>query len=74
MKKSFEIQTGAEMYFVDLAITCFLNSLKDEVQDENMRNLFSIFLKPIKKRLEHRMTHEWNMSLGEELKLIESYC
>lgn len=70
--KEVKIETGAEMYYVDLAITHFLDSLKDDVQDKNLRGILSVILKPIKRRLEYCMTHEWEMSLGEELKLDDT--
>ncbi len=72
MKSPIEIKTGAEMYYVDLAITRFLNTLKDEVEDNNSRNLLWAYLIRTKAELERCMVHEWNMSLGEELKLDET--
>lgn len=65
------LETGAEMYFVDLAITSFLKQLNEDGEDSPANSLTMGFLTRIKTGMESCMVNEWGMSIGEELQLEE---
>jgi len=71
MKKIFKLETGADMYFVDLAITDYINSIRTDYDDNPANRLIEACLLKNKRRLEHCMVNQWDMKIGEELQLIE---
>ena len=67
--KAFKIETGAEMYFVDLAITSYINLLRRF--DIPTPAITEASLLRTKKRMENCMVNDWGMTLGKGLQLRE---